>query len=157
MTELKTIPYGNALGCKISRFGGFDAWAERCGLPLAQHDSRRGWAWEEWFVEQCRSRGMSADRVGPVKSPYDVLVGGRARVDVKSAEYAEYGTVRGNIFRIHNKEIPDFIAAVCLEDAVPFATYIIPAGAASRSMLTIVRSGGGKYEQFRDAWHLLDP
>lgn len=157
-SEMKASgPLGVALSSQVSRRGGFETWRKRLGLKAKEHDSRKGWKWEKWFVDQCVERGMVVQARDRVKAPFDALVNGH-KVDVKCSRYAEYGVTnhqRGWIFRLSNLELPDFWAVISLRGDEPVSVHIIPSREAPSTMLTIQASGRGKYECYRGAWHLL--
>ncbi len=80
----------NDLACKVSKTLGFIGWAKRLGVPRQTSDSDFGWAGERWLVDMLNSRGFEAVRSTAVKAPFDVMVNGLVRVDVKTARAARY-------------------------------------------------------------------
>jgi hypothetical protein len=141
----------NDLACALSKRGGFLFWAERLGVSRVHSDSDTGWDGEKLFVELAQSQGIQADRSTAVKAPYDVLLDGILRVDVKSANYAEYGPCRGWFYRIG--KIPQADIIVCLQlDTRNF--YGMPWTICPRTNVTIAKSGGRR-RQFLNNWPLI--
>lgn len=84
--ELKAMGF-NALGCKVSRTGGgFRGWAERLGLKLKDSETSFGQQWEDYIEEMLSGAGHAVERQ-TARAPFDLLVDGLVRVNVKAARY----------------------------------------------------------------------
>lgn len=154
--ELRSLPGGNALACKVSRTcNGFDGWADRLGLERAEHASRKGWRWEEWIAEQAEARGMNVERRRRVKEPWDLLINGRA-VDVKvSRPYKNSTGTFQWTFRIEREDLRRyFYILVAQQIEGPPRIYIVPHQFMPCTCATIgVRS---KYSRWLNRWDLLE-
>lgn len=141
----------NDLACQVSRRGGFLDWAKRLGAERSISDSDTGWAGEIELAKRLTTRGFNVERMTAVKSPYDLRINGAIRIDVKAANYAEYGVCRGWFYRVGKEAQADIIALLQLETGT---SYFIPWTICPKSNVTISRSGG-KWAQFRDRYDII--
>lgn len=135
----------------ISRRGGFQAWADRLGLKRGKSDSDTGWDGEIALTEKLRAEGFVPERITGVKSPFDLLIDSHVRIDVKSANYAEYGVCKGWFYRLGKYPQADIIAFYQLDTK---DCYFIPWQFCPKSNVTISRSGG-KYKEFKNRYDLV--
>lgn len=138
----------------IARNGGFCSWAKRLGLPRIESDSDTGWAGEEAFKDLAIIGGFAAERMTRVKHPFDIMLGGVLRVDVKSANFATYGKkggCRGWFYRIGKAPQADVVVLYQL-DTKDF--YALPWSMVPQTNITISQTGG-KYAGYFNNWHLL--
>jgi len=136
-TYLQQIGRGD-LSNQVCRRGGFLAWAERLGFKRAHSDSDTGWDGEK-AVERQLQPHFKVERQGPVKWPFDLLVDGALRVDVKAARFATYGACSGWFYRIGKAPQADLIALHQLDTG---STHFIPWTIVPRTNITISRTGG---------------
>lgn len=141
----------NDIACQLSRRGGFIAWADRLGVKRSHSDSDTGWRGEIALIEMLNNKGFATSRPTAVKSPFDILVNGILRIDVKSAEFAEYGPCRGWFYRIGKFPQADVLALYQLDTK---DCYFIPWQICPKTNVTISR-GGGKYKAFLNRYDLL--
>jgi hypothetical protein len=142
----------NDLAIQVSRHGGFLAWASRLGVCRADSDSDFGWRGEVAVCGLFRAREITAERTERVKSPFDILAGGVLRVDVKTANYAEYKACRGWFYRIGKQPQADLVMFYQYDTG---EFYGLPWQLCPTSNVTISRSGG-KYADFKNNWTLID-
>lgn len=150
-SEMRDFTGSHALEGKVTDSGGSFVWAKRLGLPLKQSDSKTGWDGEVLACEILTEHGLSQERSGPVKWPFDIIVDGAVRVDVKSARYAEYGPCKGWFYRIGKAPQADVIMLLQLDTR---DCYILPWTIVPRTNITIARDGG-KYRMFLNRFDLL--
>lgn len=144
--------YGrNDIACQLSRRGGFLAWADRLGVKRSLSDSDTGWKGEKELFDLLISKGFSVVRPNGVKSPFDLLVNDVLRIDVKSAEYVEYGASKGWFYRIGKIPQADVIALYKLDTG---DCYFLPWQICPKTNVTISR-GGGRYKSFLNRYDLL--
>lgn len=141
----------NDLASIITKRGGFHLWASKLGMNRAHSDSDTGWDGEKMFVEQCHQVGIPGSRVDGIKSPFDILLDGCLRVDVKSARYAEYGACRGWFYRIAKIPQADLILLLQLDTG---AFYGLPWFLCTTTNITVSRDGG-MYADFANNWSLI--
>lgn len=140
------------LANQISKRGGFLAWAKRMGVTRSLSDSDTGWSGEIALAKVLERRGFNVLRMDAVKSPYDLRLNNVLRVDVKSANYAQYGASAGWFYRVGKEPQADIMALYQLDTGV---CYFIPWGICPTSNVTISK-GVGKYNEFRDRFDILE-
>jgi hypothetical protein len=141
----------NDLACAISKSGGFTQWALRLGVPRKQSDSDFGWDGEMRVQGMFLSRLFACVRSSGVRAPYDLLVNGILRVDVKTANYAEYPPCRGWFYRVGKIPSSDIVFLYQM-DTGDF--YALPWWECPTTNVTIARNGG-KYVNRKNNWPLL--
>lgn len=138
----------NDLSCQITRHGGFLKVSEEVGIARPPSDSDTGWKGEENVRLRLTERGHSVERREGMKSPYDLLVDGHVRVDVKAANYAEYAASKGWFYRIGKHVQSDIVILHQLDTATDYVLYWWEC---NTSNITISR-GGGKYAAAASAY-----
>lgn len=148
----------NDLACQVSRNGGFLAWSERLGIPRRHSDSDTGWDGEIAVMEAMRARGLKVERQTAVKAPYDLLVNGSLRVDVKAARFATYKNGKsgeacaGWFFRIGKQPQADIILFYKLDTG---GIYPVPWWDCPTSNVTITPTGH-RYAKYENNWSIID-
>lgn len=141
----------NDLACAVSKSGGFLQWSDRIGVPRKFSDSDFGWAGEVAFCDLCAAENLNAERSSGLRWPWDLIIGGALRCDVKSANYAEYGACRGWFYRVAKSPQADLIVLYQADTGDFFA---IPWWVCPTTNVTISRDGG-KYAAFKNDWSLV--
>lgn len=142
----------NALCCRITKTGGIIKWAERLGMHRAHSDSDLGWEGEIAFMRMLQARGFTCERSKAVKAPFDLLVEGVLRVDVKTARFASYGHSSGWFYRIGKLAQSDLVVLLKL-DAGDF--YALPWHVCTTSNMTITLTGK-TYVRYLNNWGLIE-
>ncbi|MEK5038806.1 hypothetical protein [Sporosarcina sp. FSL K6-3457] len=97
--ELKSIGR-NDLHCKISKTKKYSGWANELGLGLKNSETTLGHLFEGHIERVMKGLGFKAERMS-TKHPYDLLVEGTVKVDVKVANpYLLKGKHRTHTFRL---------------------------------------------------------
>jgi len=154
-SELRTLGR-NDLACAVCKRGGLLHWANRIGARRAPSDSDFGWAGESVVAQQLRINGFTVEQDFPRKNPFDLLVDGVVRIDVKTARFATYRTKdhtsEGWFFRIGKMPQADVIALHLFDDG---DTFVIPWRDCPYTNVTITGRGACKYERFRNRWDVI--
>jgi len=135
----------------ISKNGGFIAWAGQLCLSRKNSDSDTGWGGELAVKALLERRGFAVERSTAVKWPHDLLINGCLRVDMKTANYAEYGACRGWFYRIGKAPQADVIA---LHQQDANEVYWLPWYLCPQTNVAISRNGG-KYAKFRENYQIV--
>lgn len=135
------------LANQISKKGGFLKWAQRLGLIRVHSDSDTGWDGENRVQKILESAGFQVERSMAVKWPFDLLVNKVLRIDVKSANFASYGSTKGWFYSIKKAPQADLIALHQLDTR---ETYWIPWYIIPQSNVTISRDGG-KWARYKES------
>lgn len=142
----------NDLAIQISRRGGFSFWSEKVGFERLHSDSDTGWDGEKALLAIFEEKGFKCERSAALKAPHDLLVNDLIRIDVKAANYAEYGACKGWFYRIGKDAQADIIALYELDTK---DVYFIPWNICPKTNITI-SVGGGKYKNFKNRFDLIE-
>lgn len=140
------------LSNQISRHGGFMATARRLGIDRPESCSDIGLRGEKRVASRLEDMGFEITAPEGVKSPFDMIVNGVVRIDVKSASFAEYGPCRGWFYRIGKYVQSDIVVLHQLDTQDDYVFYW---DEVTCSQMTISRSGG-KYAHCKNAWGKLE-
>lgn len=141
----------NDISSQIGKKGGFEFWASKLGLKRTHSDSDTGWNGEKFLMKTLIEKGFLCEASDHLKCPYDLRVGSLVRIDVKSANYAEYGACKGWFFRIGKDAQSDILALLQLDTG---DVYFIPCNKCPRTNITISRDGG-KYKEFKNRFDII--
>ena len=141
----------NDLAMQIQRRGGFIHWAGRIGIGRLRSNSDTGWEGESQAAQRLADAGFSVARATGVKSPFDLLLNGLLRIDVKSARRATYGACSGWFYRLGKIPQSDVIFLWQL-DTGDF--YSLPWFICPRTNITISVTGG-KYIAYRNNLQII--
>ena len=150
VSELRTRGRTDLEG-QISRKGGYIHWAEKLGTVRKPSDSDKGWDGEKQLAELLTAQGFKVVRQSAVKSPFDLLLDGVLKIDVKAASYRQYGACRGWFYRIGKSPQADIVALLQTDTG---DCYFIPWQRIPSSNVTVSRDGG-KYAAFRNRYDLI--
>lgn len=127
-----------SLASRASRVGGLLAWAERLGLPTGTdaHSPAFGESWEAYVVAVLTANGYAAEQQKR-HAPFDVLVNGKVRVDVKASRHHDYGAVRGFTFWLgKSRQKCDVFALVKVDGLTPPILWV-PSSEAQQQTITL--------------------
>jgi hypothetical protein len=138
----------------IIRTGGYRGWSRRLELLEKGGSTHRGRAIEEQVAAELGDAGFQVELLG-AQAPYDLLVAGCVRLDVKSARWASFprpksGVCQGYFFRLKKKTPTCDLYVLCPVDERNqiLERFFVPWTAARVVTLTLVP--GGKYEKYRE-------
>lgn len=149
-TELRDMSRGD-LANQITKRGGSLFWSQKLGIPRLRSDCDTGWKGEEEAARRLVELGFTVEVRSVLKSPFDLMVDGLLRVDVKTARLNQYGYSRGWFYRIGKIPQSDLILFWQLDTGDFFA---IPWFLCPQTNVTITENGG-KYALFRNNVELL--
>jgi hypothetical protein len=155
-SELRAIGR-NDLAMQITRRGGFAEMAKRLGIDRIESASDLGWDGERAVCERLTARGFSVTGSRGVRSPYDLIVDGVVRVDVKTAARTTYrhngdGSFSGWFYRI-GKYVQSDVVILFQKDTG--ACYVLPWWVCNATNITLCGLGG-IYAEYRNAFHIID-
>lgn len=145
----------NDLHLKISRTKKYSGWAEYLGLGRKSSETLIGQKYESVVSELLHGKGHSVEKMS-TKYPYDLLVNGSVKVDVKvGSAYLMRGS-RVHSFGI-NKKIPTcdlYIILALDEDKQIERTFIIPSH--QLKVVSLCIGNDSKYNKFVNRWDFID-
>ncbi len=152
--ELKDIGR-NDLHCKVSRTKKYRGWAEELGLELKESETVKGNKYEDYVAEVLEGLGYEVERM-TTKHPFDLLVNGSLKIDVKvGAPHTHFGT-RCHTFR-PSKKFATCDLYICIgldEEENIEKQFIIPSKFAQLVTLNICNDS--KYNAFLDRWDYVN-
>lgn len=145
----------NDLHCKISKTKRYSGWANELGLKLKACETRTGQAYESKAKDMLLQQGYSVERMS-TKYPYDLLVNGHLKVDVKVANpHMLRGESRVHTFSIHKvKQTCDLYVLIALDESEQFERiFIIPSHVLNVVTLCVGRES--KWNAYVNRWDLV--
>jgi len=140
----------------MTRHKSMKYWSDRVGYPLKESETTTGNKFERIVSDYLILKGYHVDNM-VTKHPYDLLVEGNIKIDVKvSSPHNHFGT-RSHTFR-SSKECPTCDVYVCValdEEKNPEDIYVIPSTHAKIVTINISGMGGSKYEKFKNNWDVI--
>ncbi len=115
-SEVEMVTSNTALSNKISKTGGYYEWAKKLNIKIKDSETCLGLEYEHKFNNFMLELGYSS-LVTTIKAPYDVLVEGGTKIDVKVSK--GYNNANGFSFSFNlESKIPkcDFYAFYCIND-----------------------------------------
>lgn len=154
-TEVESITGDSALSNKIAKTGGFNHWAKKLNLKLKDSESKIGWSGEQLVVDMIKLKGYNVERM-TVRHPYDLLINGAVKVDVKTSN--RYYYTEKNYYHTFNLEKRnascDLYVCLCMNNKVLEKVLVIPG-----TFLKITQLSVGEistYNKYIDRWDYLE-
>lgn len=137
--------------CAVSKRGGIIAWAAKLGFDREKSASDFGWDGEDKVFQILLQKGFKAEKRPRNGCPFDILIEGILRIDVKTARYAEYGRVKGWFYRIGKLAQSDLIILFQQDTG---KCIILPWTECTTSNMSITEKG--KYSNYVERWDILE-
>lgn len=158
-SEIKSFDGDNRLSNAIMKKGGFRYWAEKLGLDMKVTESEHGYKQERIICDLISKHGYEAEMTS-IRFPYDVLVEGVVKVDVKCAHLSKVREYDAYSFRIaKDKPTCDLYFIACLNnDDTINMLYVIPAHKLVGQVQLVISGSrvSQKYAKYLNRWDLLD-
>lgn len=141
-----------ALSCAVSKHGGFTYWANRLGLEQKHSDTLLGVEGEKTIANILETKGFDV-KLTSVKHPYDLLINGCVKVDVKTAKVS---SVRG--YPIHSYRLAkrdhtcDFYI---FYEYDTLKVYVVPAYKCQGQVQVGMGIGSKVYQKYLGAFDLI--
>lgn len=156
-SELKSINK-NDLHCAISKSGiKYSGWAKKLGLELKSSETKMG-VEHEYIVKQYLESYFSNELIVEKMTsghPYDLLINGCVKIDVKVSSPHIQNTSRVHTFGI-NKEYATCDIYICIalnEDEEIEKTFIIPSP--HLKLVTLCVGKNSKYNKYINNWQFI--
>lgn len=149
-SECKFATGNGALSNKISKTGGFYFWANKLELDVKNCETKLGINHEESMLKEIQKKYNA--ELTTVKFPYDILVEGMVKIDVKYSNLYSYSHGEYYSFNLE-QSLPksDILILICENKK----TLIIPSHKVNG--LTQVSVGTtSKYDEYIGKWEYLD-
>ena len=155
-SELEHFYGDTGLTNKIAKTGGFYHWAEKLGLEIKDSETLQGYTVETEVKSLLESIGFQCELTG-VRHPYDILVDGCVKIDVKSARRSKvHGSDVYSFGLAKRQPTCDIYIAVCLNDnQIIEKFYVIPAHVMAGKTQLCIGVHQSKYDSFIDRWDIV--
>lgn len=141
-----------ALANAIQKNGGYEYWANKLGLERKHSETKIGIEYERRVAEMLRKGGHSVQET-TIKHPYDLLVDGCVKVDVKVAGTSLVRGSKVHAYRIAKRQHTcDFY--ICCEVDTD-GIYVIPANMVTGQVQIEMGLNSQKYSYYKDAFYLI--
>lgn len=152
---IKEVTGSCALTTAISRRGGSEYWAERIGLEVSPCESKFGFEYERICAEILTANGYECKHTPP-RYPYDILVNGNIKIDVKSSNLYKGKTGDYYTFRLE-KAMPtcDIFVCFCINENGATTVYVIPSCVVSGLVQLSIGKTDSKYNKYIANWELV--
>ena len=156
VSELRNNNKGD-LAVAISKRGGFFAWAEKLNLSVKKSETELGKSFENLFREQVSQEVKLNSAQMPMKFPYDVLIEGCVKVDVKCGFLYKGKEGRYYTFNLEQENRKsDLLACYCLkEDKSVHKLYIIPSILLQGKKQLSIGEVKSIYDKYLNGYHLI--
>lgn len=151
--EAELMYENNGLSCAISKTGGFEYWANKLGLPQGYSETKIGKQAEATMVDVLTRQGFNAERTS-TKHPYDILVDGCVKIDVKAANISLIRGSEAHAYRLAKaKHTCDFYLFHEIDTSI---TYVVPAHICNGQVQVEMGIDSKKYRPYKEAWELIE-
>lgn len=151
--ELKKATGNASLVCAIRRAGGYSFWANRLSLSQSECTTRTGLAGELMVKDILEKRGCIVETM-TVKHPYDLLVNGNVKIDVKVSH--KFKGSGGSYFTFNlEKANPtcDLYIFICIQGEEKTFS-LIPSKFLHQTQIAMGNSS--KYDIYKDRWDYIE-
>lgn len=159
MPSFKTMDLetGNkGLSVAVSRYGGYKVVAEKLGLKVKKSETNFGRDFEIICLQEIEKKFFFDCEQMTVRHPYDLLVSGAVKVDVKVAKKLKAHNFYMYSFNLEKKaQTCDIFVCYCIDDDKIAKTYIIPAVVLSGKCQLSVGINHSIYDKYLDQWHFI--
>lgn len=142
---------------KLAKSGGIYHHAKIWGLPIKNSETSFGLKYEKMVLENLRELGFSNVMLTSMKHPYDILVDGRVKIDVKVGRKVKSGAADYFTFNLEKKmQTCDIYVALALgEYDELIKTYIIPSSIMSGKKQLSLGINHSQYEKYVGRWDYI--
>lgn len=159
MPSFKTmnLETGNkGLSVAVSRYGGYKVVAEKLGLKVKKCETEFGRNFEIICLQEIEKRFAFDCEQMTMKHPYDLLVSGAVKIDVKVSKKTKAHNFYMYSFNLEKKaQTCDIFVCYCIDDDKIVKTYIIPAVVLSGKCQLSVGIERSIYDKYLDQWHYI--
>lgn len=158
-SEMNAYYENSALTNKISRTGGIHEYARKLNLPIKKCETQRGEDAEKDVAKQLEKMGYRTELTSN-RHPYDILVNGRVKIDVKMGNPVISGgssTSKGYTFNLEKpQQTCDVFVVVCMDENNKTAKeMVIPSSVLNGKTQLVVGISKSRYDKYINAWEII--
>lgn len=153
--QVKQVTQNDSLHNAICRHGSYRGWAKKLNVKTKSSDTNKGNDFEDVIEDKLNKLGFEVAKTS-TKHPYDLLVNGTTKVDVKvGSSYLLRGESRVVTFATNKKQPTcDFYICVRLDEEEQIEKiHVIPSHEAK--VVSICMGENSKYDVYLDRYDLL--
>ncbi|PAE27891.1 hypothetical protein CHI07_16980 [Paenibacillus sp. 7884-2] len=145
----------NDLHCAISKGLTYREWANKLEISMKESETTRGQRYERLIEEMIVNKGHEVESM-TTKHPFDLLVNGNVKVDVKMGVAHNHFGSRAHTFRPSSKysTCDIYVCQAIDEKGVTEKVFVIPSKFAQVETLNIGMNS--KYNKFIDRWDFIE-
>lgn len=150
------ITGNKGLSVAVSRYGGYKAVAEKLNLKIKKCETETGRNYEVFCLQEIEKRFSLDGEQMTVKHPYDLLISGAVKIDVKASKKSKIRNSFYYSFNLGKKaQTCDIFICYCIDDDDIDKTYVIPAVVLSGKCQLSVGIEHSIYDNYLDQWHYV--
>ena len=143
----------HALSMAIQKNGGYRYWAKRLGLDQKHSETLLGVRGENLIADYLESKGFTVKQTS-AKHPYDLLVNGCVKVDVKTANTSHVRGYPVHAYRLSKRDHTcDFYIFF---EADTLRSYVVPAHKCHGQVQVDMGKDSKRYADYLGAYYLLN-
>lgn len=154
-SQVKQVTKNESLHMAICKYGSYKGWAKRLNLERKKSETTKGNDYEELIASELSKLGFEVIQTS-TKHPYDLLVNGTTKIDVKVGNsYLIHGVSRVVTFATNKKQPTcDFYICVRLDEQEEIEKiHVIPSHEAQ--VTTICMGEKSKYDKYINRYDLI--
>lgn len=148
--------YGDsALTNKLCKTGGLYYWADKLGLEIKHSETLLGVQTEKQVAKILARLGYEVEET-PIRHPYDLLVNGCVKVDVKAANISYIRGSKIRAYRLAKRQHTCDIYLFCeIDDSKISNVYVVPASVVTNQVQVEMGTSKTIYEKYRNRYDLI--
>lgn len=148
--------YGDtSLTNKISRTGGHYYWAKKLGLEIKHSETRLGIHAENVICDLLLDMGYTVEKTS-LKYPYDLLVDGCVKIDVKAANVSYVRGSKIRAYRIAKRQQTCDFYILCEVDGDQVSNvYVVPSVKVTGQIQVEMGDASTMYAKYRDRYDFI--
>lgn len=137
----------------IQKHGGYAYWANELGLEQKRSETKLGVEGEEFVSEKLKALGYNVKPTS-TRHPYDLLIDGCVKVDVKTANTSFVRDYPMHSYRLAKSDHTcDFYI---FYEADTDKTYVVPACKLQGQVQVCMGEGSKRFAKYSEAYHLIN-
>ncbi|GMX64525.1 hypothetical protein Elgi_37940 [Paenibacillus elgii] len=154
-SEIKSVAQDEALHNKICKTLGYKGWSEKLNLEIKDSETKLGQSIEEIAIAMLISKKYNVKRM-TAKYPFDLLINGNVKVDVKSGRAYDLRGSRCHTFGINKKYSACDIYLIFALSEVGEIERIFVIPSSKLKIVTMSIGENTKYNIYKDRWDYLN-
>ena len=153
--EIREYYNNDKLTNAISKHGGIEKYSEILRMPQKNSATAAGQKWEKICKTELEGRGYSVELTS-CRFPYDLLVNGNVKIDVKYGRPVFTDGVPYYTFNLaKKKQTCDFYIALAVDEEI-YKAYVIPSNLMTGKKQLSIGYGESAYDVYLERYDLIE-